>query len=827
MGMSEELRIGYIECYESARISLLKKAAAKLKNYGIDVVIRARFLTPDRDYLDESFVKWLREEADLILLHIHSSARGYDRIKALVDATSKPILAVSYGGEDLTRNVSQELYMSFLQYFMEGGVDNYVNMLVLLARALGKTSIYPEPPKRLPWCGIYHPDAPKVFEDLKEYLTWYKCRVSSPTAYVGILFYRDFWITENLEIVNALIREFESRGVGVIPVFTWLGLYCQTYTDYCLGDHAGRLEDAISKFFLLNDRPLIDVLVNLQDFTLAPRGRGDWVEPMYDSVRLLRKLNVPVIKGLVSYYRTVEEWIKSNEGVDVLSFVMGVCMPELDGVIEPIVIGATREIVDEETGATLKLCVPIGEQVEFLVERVLRWIRLRRKPPAERKVVIVLHNNPCAGAETTIGLAFGLDSFESLVKLLKELKRAGYKVEGEPESGKDLAKLILEKRAVPEFRWTPIAEIVRRGGYVDLIDLKTYVEYFKSLPEDVKKRVIEAWGDPEEIASLSVNELESLTESKDLERYLTKIALGLYRDKIVIPGLKFGNIVVIPQPKRGCAGARCDGRVCKILHDPTIPPPHQWLAVYMWIERIFNADVVIHFGTHGYLEFLPGKQYGLSMTCFPQISISHVPHIYVYNVTNPMEGTIAKRRSYAVIVDHMHPPIVLTDKYGHLKELDELLDEYYRAKMNKDELRRRSIFEKIVEISKKANLYREFTSEDELIQYLHEKLHEFSNSTFRDGLHILGQIPDIDKLARMIVSMLRVDTHTAPSICRVIAECLGLNYRELVEKPHELNSKLQMRNEKILSYITELSVNLVKELLQKFVFQDSSEKRKC
>ena len=814
--MREKVKIGYVECYDSARILLLKRATAKLKEYNIDVIIQARFLTPNEDYLDESFVKWLKDEADVIVLHIHSSARGYDKIKSIVDSVSKPVLSVSYGGEDLTRNVPYDLYMTFLQYFVEGGVENYVNMLLLLARAAGKTAPQPEAPRKLPWCGIYHPDAPRVFESLDEYLEWYRARAALHDAYVGILFYRDFWVTGNLEVVNSLVREFEKRGLGVIPVFTWLGLYCQTYSDYCSG-HVSRPEEIVSKFFLRDGKPVIDLLVSLQDFTLTPRGRGGWVEATGESTSLLRRLNVPVLKGLVCYYKTTEEWLKSDEGVDIMSLVMGVCMPELDGVIEPIVIGATREEVDPETGALLKLYVPIEEQIKFLVERALRWIRLRRKPPSSRKVVIVLHNNPCASAETTVGLAFGLDTFESLVRLLKELKRAGYRVEGEPDSGEKLAKLIIERRAVPEFRWTPVAEIVRRGGYVDMIDLKDYVNYFKTLPEPARKRVIEAWGDPEELLKLSTDELESLTEEKDPRRYMTKLALGLYKGKIVIPGLKFGNVAIIPQPKRGCAGPRCDGRVCKILHDPTVPPPHQWLAVYMWIERVFDADVVIHFGTHGYLEFLPGKQCGLSMMCFPQISVSHVPHIYVYNVTNPMEGTIAKRRSYAVVVDHMHPPIVLIEKYGPLKELDELLDEYFKAKASRDDTRRKVIFEKIVEVAKKANLYREFKSEDELIQHLHEKIHELSNSTFRDGLHVLGQAPDVDKLARTIVSMLRFDTPSAPSIRRVVAECLGLDYRELLEKPHEVNPRMNMRNEKILEKITELSVKLVREIINRYM----------
>ena len=153
-------------------------------------------------------------------------------------------------------------------------------------------------------------------------------------------------------------------------------------------------------------------------------------------------------------------------------------------------------------------------------------------------------------------------------------------------------------------------------------------------------------------------------------------AAMVYDGRILVTGLRFGNAVVCVQPKRGCAGARCDGQVCKILHDPCVPPPHQYIATYKWLSREFGADAVVHVGTHGNLEFLPGKATGLSSGCLPDVAIDTMPNLYIYNADNPPEGTIAKRRSNAVLVDHMQTVMVQGELYGDLDELERLLAEY-------------------------------------------------------------------------------------------------------------------------------------------------------
>ena len=173
-----------------------------------------------------------------------------------------------------------------------------------------------------------------------------------------------------------------------------------------------------------------------------------------------------------------------------------------------------------------------------------------------------------------------------------------------------------------------------------------YEAWFRTLPEDAQRRVVGAWGEP------PGEERDGVPASMIHER------------RILVTGVSYGNVVVLVQPKRGCAGARCDGQVCKILHDPSVPPPHQYLATYMWLDKVFGVDAIIHVGTHGNLEFLPGKGVALSGSCFPDIAIGDVPHLYIYNSDNPPEGTIAKRRSYATLVDHMQTVMTESGLYG-------------------------------------------------------------------------------------------------------------------------------------------------------------------
>lgn len=257
----------------------------------------------------------------------------------------------------------------------------------------------------------------------------------------------------------------------------------------------------------------------------------------------------------------------------------------------------------------------------------------------------------------------------------------------------------------------------------------------------------------------------------------------LYHGKIVVTGVQYGHGLVCAQPKRGCAGARCDGQVCKILHDPDVPPTHQYLATYRYIEDCFGADVIVHVGTHGNLEFLPGKSVGLSGDCYPDIGIGDLPHLYIYNSDNPPEGTIAKRRSYAVLIDHMQTVMTDSDLYGELKELEERIAEYHRAKVS-DGGRAHALEHIILELLEKSNLAKEMKLEkmmgsgasfEEILERAHDKISQLYNTQIPDGMHIFGLLPEGERREEMVRAILR------PQVRKAAAGLLGIEVTARLE----------------------------------------------
>ena len=250
----------------------------------------------------------------------------------------------------------------------------------------------------------------------------------------------------------------------------------------------------------------------------------------------------------------------------------------------------------------------------------------------------------------------------------------------------------------------------------------------------------------------------------------------VFEGKMVITGVRYGNAIVCVQPKRGCAGARCDGQVCRILHDPEVPPPHQYLATYHWIEEIFGADVMVHVGTHGNMEFLPGKSVALSASCFPDIAAGDIPYLYIYNSDNPPEGAVAKRRSYAVIVDHMQTTMTQSGVYGDLKELEDNIAAYNQSKVS-EKGRAHALEHVILDLLKKTNLAEELKLEEliesgisfeKILELAHGKISEMYTTQIPDGMHIFGEVPGGEKRVDMINAILRFDSETKKFLSRLM-----------------------------------------------------------
>ncbi|WP_457572226.1 cobaltochelatase subunit CobN [Desulfovulcanus sp.] len=740
------------------------------------------------------------KKADVILLY-RSSESFWEAIeKDIKDiAQNIPVVCLSHDPSYWALStVAPAIVQTCYDYLTLGGEENCANMFCYIAREVIGIEIPVELPKEVPWEGLYHPQAPvSYFSSVDEYLQWYEeyvCEKNLNDApFVGVLFARHYWVNNNLAVEDFLIAELENLGLRVIPAFSY------SVSDPGLGAK-GSAQVVQEVFFTPGGNSRIQALVKLQAFFLGKQ-RGDKssdVGSAGDGVGLLTKLNVPVFQPVVSSYKSPDEWENDDQGLGA-DISWSVAMPEFEGVIEPLIIGGAGKFEDSETGVEVEERVPIPERCRRLAQRVKKWVALRQKPVSERKIAFILHNNPCASAEGTVGAAAKLDSLESVARILQTMRMRGYAVDA-PKDGKDLINTIMERKAISEFRWTTVNEIVKKGGALSLVPLNQYLKWWKDFPEKVRSRISSAWGEPpgEEVNGVP--------------------PAMVYEDKIVVTGVSYGNAVVCVQPKRGCAGPRCDGQVCKILHDPDVPPPHQYLATYRYLEECFGADVIVHVGTHGNVEFLPGKGAGLSEACFPDLCIHEMPHLYIYNSDNPPEGIVAKRRSYATLVDHLQAVMSQAGLYEELEELGRFLSEYEQAKIT-DKARAHALEHMIIDLIKQTNLDQEinFTKEtpfDEVVRKAHEVLSRIRNTQIYDGMHIFGEVPQGERRINFIYFILRFDADEEKSLRKTLCRLMGLELQSLLSDPGEVSSRWQKSHGELLEEIDSFGRFVVAEALR-------------
>lgn len=714
----------------------------------------------DPDYRQE-FLTYLRSAADALLL-FPSTNGTWEEITGEIGALTqqKPTVAFGYDPGLITYNtVGPDIALTVQRYLTLGGQENAKNALLYMLKEVLGAGITVQPPEEIAWQGIYYPGNEDLYADAADYLR--NCsayRPGRPT--VGIIFYRHLWINHNTEVIAALVRELAESGCNTLPVFSTGRRDVETGAE----DNAW----VINKYFMVDNKPVIDCLINLQSFLLIRQGATEGAEKTGGD-QLLSKLNVPIVKALLTYSKTEAEWRTDAYGISGPTMVMSVAMPECNGVIEPIVIGALSRVQEQSIGGALEYYLPISERVNYLCRRVKKWLKLRDKRPSERKVAIMLHNSPCHGVELAVGGAANLDSLESVARIMADMVQAGYYIENLPASGKEIIDRIMGTKAISDFRWTPIEEIVAKGGVIKYLTENEYRQWFDCFPAKARAAMIETWGQPP-------------GEEKD-----GVPAAMVHEGKILITGVEYGNVVICCQPKRGCAGPRCDGQVCKLLHDPACPPTHQYVATYRYLEDMWGADVLVHVGTHGNLEFLPGKSVGLSETCFPELTLGTIPHLYIYNTDNPPEGTIAKRRSYATLIGHMQTVMVEAATYGHLEELEHYLDQYIQARQT-DPARAHELEHLIMDKALEGKLLEDVGHShadfDLVVEKLHGLITGLKNRMHQDGLHIFGDIPAGGRRVSFIQAILKHDTGDKGTFSRLVAELMGLDYDLLKDSPH-------------------------------------------
>lgn len=456
------------------------------------------------------------------------------------------------------------------------------------------------------------------------------------------------------------------------------------------------------------------VVLTMQSFAVGAAGTDPSVFP--------DALGCPVLQVPVSVSpRSV--WLKNPAGLAPGEATIQVALPEIDGRLLATVAGFKEETQHlPEAEFTLKRLTPDPEQIRFIAQLVANWSRLRTIRNSDKKIAIILANYP--NKDGRIGNGVGLDTPASAVEILSALSREGYSVSNMPQSGDELMKLLLAGVTNDSY-----ASYGKRGTQV--ISSKDVLENLEQWPAHRLEEMRLHWQDP-------------------------------LPDDIAVPGSQLGNIFIGIQPPRGFSI-----QTQAAYHSPDLPPPPQYAAFYLWIRNHFQADAIIHLGKHGNLEWLPGRALGLGADDYPQLCLGPLPHLYPFIVNNPGEGTQAKRRTSAVIIDHLTPPLSRAGLYGELENLERLLEEHAHcvALYPRRAAELEADMEKLLaEAPWREDLPEQGTSLPAIANFLCE----LKESQIRSALHIFGQTPTAERATDFILSLIRLRSHDRKSIFDVL-----------------------------------------------------------
>lgn len=604
---------------------------------------------------------------------------------------------------------------------------------------------------QIPYDGIVHPQSKVVFQSFEEYSRWY---IKEDNIYnynwIGILTHRNNVVNGNLDVEKALIETFESMGIRVIVAFNYVSSENEAKVK--------NLYHIINQYFSFDSKVIIDGLINFQMISTINK---DGENAFKQTVEVFKEISLPIFRPLISYTQDEKSWKENTMGLSK-EIAWAFTTPEMVGMIEPIVIGCR-----DKEGKNLA----IKDRVEKFCGRVFNWIRLRNTPSKDKKIAIFIHNAPCSGVEATIGMGAGLEVFESIINILKSLEKEGYYISTIPESGEQLFKLIMDKKAYSDFRWTSTEDIVEAGGALYEMTLNGdngYNEFYNKLDKSVREDIEEMWGPPPGEGMV-------------------------YNNNLIITGINLGNVTIMVQPKRGCYGAKCTGEVCKILHDPKCPPPHQYIATYKYLEEILKVNAIISVGTGGSLEYLPGKTNGLSHKCYPDIVIGSMINFYIYNAGIGAEGVAPKRRTYSTIIDYL-PSSMEVDIKNY--KVANLISEYIEAESvesNQKDILKKELEGLIKGIKGSEEIV---NSEKDFIKGI-KKLKDYllqgiSNSKI-EKLHVLGKRPE-DKES---ISLIKEYIDNSE---------IGSWFRELFETKEAYDGRLIELISEVISYNEKLSI---------------------
>ena len=723
---------------------IYSEAAAELtREFGYDIRIKAYNHT-DLEEDPIAFNEMLKEslDADLIFVKCMSDPtrfRRFDRYEETLKVCKGDVFIFSGNLEvrllyrDLFKGTDEEYFL--LSKFADlRGIENDKGILLWAVRKYDDPSAEIPEPAVQRTDGIYHPDK-DIDISFEDYLKGLD--PDKPTA--GLMFTSNLWIYKNLSHIDSTIRRLESYGMNVIPIF-------YSASTSRSSDRTPPSEIA-KNYFTDGGKVLIDVLLMNSPFSqlIGSRDADYGADTPVEQNFFRTLLNVPVIQ-MMTHTGEFLDYERTSEGQSKSEIRAMVTWPELDGQIISVPAAMNVKVP--------KRMEPIDDRVNHICKLTYNWAVLGRKPPSERKIAIIMWQNRQSSG--SIGNAGSLDVPESVVSIIRRMSESGYRIDHVPKDSKELIDECLSN-VTNDMNWMSDKEILEKC--IDKVDVKTYDKWFGAIPEFNRNKMKEHWGEP--------------------PGTVTTI-----RDDMIIPGVMNGNILITYQPLRAWS-EKSDS----LYHDPVLSPPHQYLGFYRWLRDVYKADAIIHVGTHGTLEWLPGKTVGLSNKCYPDLILDSIPNIYPYMIDDPGEGIQAKRRSEAVLIGHLNATLARADGYEELDKIGDLVQEFIRmgpASNDRKDMILKDIFDEASKTDLLGDVFGKDPTIDDLredIWKLHDYLSDIKDALIRDGLHILGHSPEGDRLIESLYSLTRLSNGKVPSLRDSILRCFGYDPDRIMENP--------------------------------------------
>ncbi len=685
------------------------------------------------------------EECDFAIVYFHGGTQmleGFPGVWAALTARM-PVYFESSLPQEIgelmpSSGLAEGEYRELQRYFRFGDEPNFYGMLLLIARdRFGAQVSVPEPEPPLEE-GFY--DGGRVLtRGQTEARIALAARGEKPV--IGLILHQSQIVNGNTRHIDATLAELSRLGAVTLPLFTRM----TNDEDETLG-----IRGAMERYFTLDGRPLPDAILVLTGFALTHMARpGDGVASAPDS--LFSFYDVPAIQVMLTRF-TPEDYASLPQGIDSMSLTSHVFQPEMDGQI--ISVPNAAQVAETGPEGERKLFTPLPDRVERVCRLALNWAKLRRKPAREKKIAILFNTMP---GNDRIGCAEGLDTFESVRRIVEALRAEGVETDFSFDSAQALADAVTAG-LTNDLRWTSREAMEEKAAAV--IPPETWRGWFGALSDRVREALSRTWGRaPGEVMVLE--------------------------DRMLIPGLRCGGVFIGLQPSRAFGE-----RASELYHSTESTPPYSYLAYYRWLEECFGADCVVHVGTHGSLEWTPGKEVGLSRDCWPDACLESLPHLYPYHIGIVGEGIQAKRRSWAVVLDHMPPSLDEAESYEGLAVIDEALKEYHQARQVRP-AQVPALARRIFDLAVRENLSRDLGLDEATFQAdppgaveaIHLWMGELKNSLVKDGLHIFGQVPEGKLYENLLRALVRVKNGNIPALPDSVIAALGYSPERVKDSP--------------------------------------------